>query len=153
MKADPDFHPIASAWLDGTAAPPEQRLLDELLAAGPDAVEDFAALCRTEALLQQTGRSAAERRRALAAILAGKPWPQRAAAIWKNRALRWAAAAAAVLAIAAWALWPSAAPEENQTSRKNRVSLRMADSPTARDAASRPRSPATRCPTTFHPCP
>ncbi len=133
MKADPDFHPIASAWLDGTATPPEQRLLSEILHTDGN-VEEYAALCRTEALLQQTGRTAAERRKSLAAMLSGKPWPQRAVLFLKSRPIRWAAAAA-VVAIGAWALWPAAAPEESQTVRKNRVP-RLTEAPTARDASS-----------------
>ena len=121
MKADPDFHPIASAWLAGTAMPPEQRLLSEILHTDGN-VEEYAALCRTEALLQQAGRTAAERRKSLAAILSGKPWPQRAVSFLKSRTIRWAAAAAAaVLAIGAWALWPSAAPEESQMAKQKRV--------------------------------
>ena len=126
MKADPDFHPIAAAWLDGTATPPEQRLLSEILHTAGN-VEEYAALCRTEALLQQTGRTAAERRKSIAAMLSGKPWPQRAVLFLKSRPIRWAAAAA-VLAIGAWALWPSAAPEEKQTAGKSRVSPRMTES-------------------------
>ena len=31
MNADPDFHPLAAAWLDGNATPPEQKLLREIL--------------------------------------------------------------------------------------------------------------------------
>ena len=127
MKADPDFHPIAAAWLEGAATPPEQRLLDELLAAGPAAMEDYAALCRTDALLHQAARSAAERRKSLASVLSGKPWPQRAAGILKSRTVRWAAAAAA-LVVGIWALWPAAVPEENQTVRKNRVPPQAAHS-------------------------
>ncbi len=133
MKADPDFHPIAAAWLDGTATTPEQRLLSEILHTDGN-VEEYAALCRTEALLQQAGRTAAERRKSLAVLLSGKPWPQRAVLFLKSRPIRWAAAAA-VLAIGAWALWPSAAPEENLTVRKNRVP-RMTEAPTARDPSS-----------------
>ncbi len=135
MKADPDFHPIAAAWLDGTATPPEQRLLSEILHTAGN-VEEYAALCRTEALLQQAGRTAAARRKSLAAMLSGKPWPQRVVSFVKSRTIRWAAAAA-VLVISAWILWPSAAPEQNQTAKKNRLPLRAEDSSLAGGAVAR----------------
>jgi hypothetical protein len=115
MNTDPDFHPLSAAWLDGTATPPEQQLLGEILHM-PDMMSDYAALCRTEAMLAHCGRSGEARRSALGTLLRGPSWPRRAAGVWNLRSVRWAAAAAA-LAGAAWALWSSRSPEPELAAR------------------------------------
>lgn len=123
MKADPDFHPLAAAWLDGTATPPEQKLLGEIL-HGPDMMREYAALSRTEALLHLRAGTAQERRRALSSMLAGR---SRIVLLWKHPIVRWSAAAAALFMVA-WVLWPSSAPEATDTARKVPVSPRIAGS-------------------------
>jgi hypothetical protein len=105
MNADPDFHPLAAAWLNGSATPPEQSLLGEIL-HGPDMMREYAALCRTEAFLGQTGSTAASHRAALGRMLAGPPWPRQALRYCQRPVFRWCAAAAVVTALALWALWP-----------------------------------------------
>lgn len=113
MNPDPDFHPLASAWLDGTATPPEQQLLGEILRNSPDMMREYAALCRTEVLLSQCARSAAARRAALGTLLRGPSWPRRVTGVWNVRSVRWTAAAAA-LAVGAWALWPARSPDQQE---------------------------------------
>ncbi len=103
MKTEPDFHPVASAWLDGRASQPEQSILREILPAEPGVMKEFAALCHTEVLLQQSGADAASRRESLAKLMSGRPLTKRAADLWKNRITRWSAAAA-LLTVAVWSM-------------------------------------------------
>ncbi|MES2707710.1 MAG: hypothetical protein V4726_14040 [Verrucomicrobiota bacterium] len=104
MKTDPDFHPLAAKWLDGQASPPERAVLQEILSADPEAMEEFAALCRTETLLRQVPQDQAARRQVLEALLAGKPWPKRVMNFCGHPYARRTAAAAA-LALGSWAIW------------------------------------------------
>ena len=103
MKTDPDFHPVASAWLDGRASQPEQSILREILPAEPGVMKEFAALCHTEVLLQQSATAAAFRRESLAKLMSGKPLTKRPADLWKNRITR-GSAAAALLTVAVWSM-------------------------------------------------
>jgi len=125
MNADPDFQPLAAAWLDGTATPPEQKLLGEIL-HGPDTMREYAALCRTEALLAQSGTTASQRRAVLGRMLAGKPWSRRMVSMGNCRAFRWAAAAALV-ALGVWWLWPNNAEVEVTAKRKPLIPPRVAE--------------------------
>jgi hypothetical protein len=118
MSTDPDFHPLVSAWLDGTATPPEQQLLDEILHSSPDVMQEYAALCRTEALLTQYDRTAAVRLAALSTMLRGPSWRRRVTGVWNFRSVRWTAAAAA-LAVAAWALSPNRSPEPEMAIKRH----------------------------------
>jgi hypothetical protein len=106
MNTDPDFHPLTAAWLDGTATPPEQQLLGEILHT-PIMMSDYAALCHTETLLRQHSRPAAQRREALAQLLAAPPWPWRMLRFCRRPAVRWSAAAAVAAALLTWTLWPA----------------------------------------------
>lgn len=116
MSTDPDFHPLAGAWLDGTAAPPEQKLLGEILYI-PDLMREYAALCRTEALLALSDTSATRRSAALSRMLDGKPWPRRLMSMGNHRAFRWAAAAA-VIALTVWWLWPTSVEDAGENRRR-----------------------------------
>ena len=103
MKNDPDFNPVAGAWLDGRASQPEQSILRDILSEEPSALKACATLCHTEVLLQQSGANAASRRESLEKILSGKALATHAAALWKNRLTRWSAAAALLL-VAGWVI-------------------------------------------------
>lgn len=119
MNTDPDFYPLASTWLEGTATPAEQRVLSEILHR-PEMMEEYAALCHTEALLRQSGRKTPARHSALGALLQGKPWKARVASAWQSPAFRWPAAAAAI-ALITWAVWPGSSQEQEQASKKRPV--------------------------------
>ena len=103
MKTDPDFHPVATAWLEGRASQPEHGILREILSGEPGVMREFATLCHTEVLLQQSGADTASRRESLEKLMSGTPLPRRAADLWKKRITRWSAAAA-LLTVAAWAM-------------------------------------------------
>lgn len=103
MSTDPDFPPLAAAWLEGTATLPEQKLLGEILHS-PDMMHEYAALCRTEAMLMQSGSTAARRTAELSRMLGRTTWPRRLLRICQRPAFRWSAAAAVAVALLAWAL-------------------------------------------------
>lgn len=104
MNTDPDFPANASAWLDGTADDGTRRILSAQL-RDPGHAREFADLCRTEALLRSVGRSDADRRAELAAILAKPWWLLRARDLARRPVVRRSAAAAAI-GLIGWALWP-----------------------------------------------
>jgi hypothetical protein len=125
MNADPDFHPLAAAWLNGSATPPEQSLLGEIL-HGPDMMREYAALCRTEALLIQRSSTSAQRTSELARMLPGKSWSHRVLSMTRHRTVRWSSAAA-LIALGAWWLWPNTV-EETAGKQKLRIPQRIAGS-------------------------
>jgi hypothetical protein len=104
MNTDHEFHESAAEWLDGTADEGTRRILSAQLRDPEDAGE-FAGLCRTEALLRGMGRSDAERRAELAAVLAKPWWLLRARNLTRRPVVRRSAAAAAI-GLIGWALWP-----------------------------------------------
>ncbi len=106
MKSDPDFHPLAGAWLDGTAAPTENRLLDELLAGDPRVMDEYAALCRTEGLLQGIQPDENERREALRKMLIRKVRSGRFVITALRRPSWKAVAAITAVLISVWYFWP-----------------------------------------------
>lgn len=97
MKADPDFHPLAAAWLHSDASAPQTRLLNEILAHSGQEMDEFAALCHTEALLRLHGRSRADRLRALGTLVSSHPSARRITPVFRRRMLL---AAAALLLLA-----------------------------------------------------
>ena len=132
MNNDPDFHPLAAAWLDGTATPPEQKLLGEIL-HGPDTMPEYAALCRTETLLAQSGSTAADRRAALGRMPGGKPWSRRVTGWWKHPAARFAAAAAFVV-LCAWWLWPDTQTDKAPRAKRSLIPRMESHSASAQPA-------------------
>jgi hypothetical protein len=104
MNTDHEFHESAAEWLDGTADEGTRRILSAQL-LDREHTWEFAGLCRTEALLRGMGRSDADRRAELAAILAKPWWLLRARDAARRPAVRRSAAAAAI-GLIGWALWP-----------------------------------------------
>ncbi len=132
MKTDPDFHPAAAAWLDGRADPPQQLLLQEILAAEPDPMPEFAALCHMEVLLQQTTSSSSVRRKNLEDLLTPKTRPILTSRFSSRRIAGWAAMAA-VLALVFSVVWLTKMSSEDES----QVGF---DSATARQVAVRMRT-------------
>jgi hypothetical protein len=117
MNTDPEYHESAAEWLDGTADEGTRRILSAQL-RDPERAGEFAGLCRTEALLRGMGRSDADRRAELAAILAKPWWLMRARDAVRQPMVRRSAAAAVAVALITWALWP---PDRND---REGISLR-----------------------------
>lgn len=104
-NTDGEFGETAGAWLDGTGDEGTRRVLAAQL-RDPERVEEFAGLCRTEALLHAAGRTEAERRAALGAMV-GRSWWRGRAREWVRRPVVWRVAAAlAVCGLLGWAMWP-----------------------------------------------
>ena len=104
-NTDGEFGETAGAWLDGTGDEGTRRVLAAQL-RDPERVEEFAGLCRTEALLHAAGRTEAERRAALGAMV-GRSWWSGGVREWMRRPVVWRVAAAlAVCGLLGWAMWP-----------------------------------------------
>ena len=104
-NTDGEFGETAGAWLDGTGDEGTRRLLAAQL-RDPERVEEFAGLCRTEALLHAAGRTEAERRAALGAMV-GRSWWSGGVREWMRRPVVWRVVAAlAVCGLLGWAMWP-----------------------------------------------
>ena len=104
-NTDGEFGETAAAWLEGTGDEGTKRVLAEQLRE-PGRVEEFAGLCRVEALLSGAGRTEVERRAALGAMV-GRSWWRGRAREWVRRPVVWRVAAAlAVCGLIGWAMWP-----------------------------------------------
>ena len=104
-NTDGEFGETAGAWLDGTGDEGTKRVLAEQLRE-PGRVEEFAGLCRVEALLSGAGRTEGDRRAALGAMV-GRSWWRGRAREWVRRPVVWRVAAAlAVCGLIGWAMWP-----------------------------------------------
>lgn len=104
-NTDGEFGETAGAWLDGTGDEGTRRVLAAQL-RDPERVEEFAGLCRTEALLHAAGRTEMERRAALGAMV-GRSWWRGRVREWVRRPVVWRVAAAlAVCGLLGWAMWP-----------------------------------------------